>query len=124
MRTSGSGRPIISQSILTLDPSMDSRAFKGCVTAGAAPAKSPSVGGASRTVSLQEARTSPKQLVIITVKVPESSGNARLISNVVEVAVLRIYKRTRQSYYNKLPPHPRLLGRYSQADIETIDDTQ
>lgn len=60
------------------------------MTAGPDPAKSPSVGGASRTVSLQEVRTSPIQLVMITVKVPESSGNARLISSVVEVAVLRI----------------------------------
>lgn len=58
--------------------------------AGGVPAKSPSVGGASRTVSLQEALTSPIQLVMVTEKVPESSGNARLISNVVEVVVLRI----------------------------------
>jgi len=89
--TVGSGFPIITQSSRTFCPSIASRDLSGWVMVGGVPAKSPSVGGASRTMSLQEALASPMQFVITTVNVPESSGKARLISSVVDVLVLRIY---------------------------------
>lgn len=88
---------MMTQSILTLDPSILSLDLRGCVIIGAELAKSPSVGGASLTVSLQEARVSPIQLVIITVNVPESSGKARLISSVVDDGALRIC--TKDNYF-------------------------
>ena len=50
-QTSGSGRPMMTQSILTLDPSILSLDLSGCVMFGGELAKSSSVGGASRTVS-------------------------------------------------------------------------
>ena len=90
--TSGSGRPTIVQSILTLEPSIDSLDLSGCVILGGELAKSPSVGGPSLTSNLQEDLVSPIQLVITTVNVPESSGNAMLISNEDDFGVFTIYK--------------------------------
>lgn len=90
--TSGSGRPMMVQSILTFDPSIDSLDLSGWVMLGAELAKSPSLGGASLTSSLQEDLVSPMQLVITTVNVPESSGNARLISRVEAFGAFRIWR--------------------------------